>query len=206
MSESLKTPRTQIRRLPKRGSYDRAAVNLVLDAGQVATLGFVQDGKPLLIPMVYARIGEELLIHGSKLSRLMQTLSAGTEVAVAVTLLDGLVLARSAFHHSMNYRSAVVFGPSRAVTDPDERMKAFKALTEKVSPGRWDKIRGPNRKELAATAVAAITIREGAVKSRTGGPVDDAADLALPVWAGVIPITEKRGRPVPDPEWKRRFG
>lgn len=193
------TARTQVKRLPKRGQYDRETINGILDEGFLCHVGFVHDGAPVVIPTGYARSGDRLYIHGSAASRMLRTLDEGVPVCVTVTLLDGLVLARSAFHHSMNYRSVVVFGTARAVTDADEKTEALRLFTEHVVPGRWDRIRQPTAQELKATTVLSLPIVEASAKVRVGPPVDDEEDYALPVWAGVLPIGLTPGAPIADP-------
>lgn len=199
MSDLLRTDRSTVRRLPARASYDRADVDAILDEGLVAHVGLAVDGQPFVIPMVYARAGERLFLHGSAASRTARALATGVPVCVTVTLLDGLVLARSAFHHSMNYRSVVILGTARAIVDPDERLAALRAIVEHMYPGRWDATRPPNAQELKATTVLALPIQEATAKARTGPPIDDAADLALPHWAGVLPIRLAASAPIPDP-------
>jgi uncharacterized protein len=191
------TERTRVRRLPERASYDPAVVHAILDEGFVCHVGFALDGQPYVIPTGYARAGETLYLHGSSGSRL--GLRPGLAVCVTVTLLDGLVLARSAFHHSMNYRSVTVLGRTRAVTDPAEKEAALRAFVEHVVPGRSDAVRGGDRKELAATAVLALPLAEVSAKVRVGPPKDDEEDYALPTWAGVLPLALTPGRPEPDP-------
>ncbi len=193
------TERTRVRRAPKRAVSDRSALHAILDEALIAHVGFVHDGQPFVIPTGHGRDGEQLYLHGSPASRMIRVLAAGAPACVTVTLLDGLVLARSAFHHSMNYRSAVVLGVARLVTGEAERRAALAAFTEHLAPGRWDVVRRPNAKEMAATAVLAIDLREASVKTRTGPPVDDDADYALPVWAGVLPLALTPGAPVDDP-------
>jgi nitroimidazol reductase NimA-like FMN-containing flavoprotein (pyridoxamine 5'-phosphate oxidase superfamily) len=190
----LQSPRTTVKRLPARGVYDRETVYAILDEGLVCHVGFVFDGQPFVIPTGYCRIGDVLYIHGSAASRMLKTLSGGVPVCVTITLLDGLVLARSAFHHSMNYRSAVVLGTARLVSEADEKSRALAAIVEHIVPGRGADARGPNASELAATSVLALPIEEASAKVRTGPPLDDAEDIALPVWAGVLPL-----RMVPQP-------
>ena len=192
------TERTKVRRLPQRARYEREAVYRILDEALVCHVGFVAEGQPFVIPTLFARSGDRLYLHGSRASRMMKALSAGTEVCVTVTLVDGLVLARSAFHHSMNYRSVVVFGRARAVEDEAEKFEALRAFTEHVVPGRWDDVRVPDAKELAATTVLALPLAEASAKVREGDPVDDEDDYALPVWAGTLPISLLAGEPVPD--------
>jgi nitroimidazol reductase NimA-like FMN-containing flavoprotein (pyridoxamine 5'-phosphate oxidase superfamily) len=191
------TERTTLRRLPERGRYDPATVHAVLDEGFVCHVGFVVDGQPYVVPTGYARVGETLYLHGSSGSRL--GLRPGLDVCVTVTLLDGLVLARSAFHHSMNYRSVMVLGRTRAVRDPGEKDRALAALVEHIVPGRSADVRGGNARELAATVVLALPLEEVSAKVRTGEPKDDEEDYDLPSWAGVLPLALAPGPPVPDP-------
>jgi nitroimidazol reductase NimA-like FMN-containing flavoprotein (pyridoxamine 5'-phosphate oxidase superfamily) len=193
------TERTTIRRLPQRGRYERAAVNEILDEGFVCHVGFVLDGQPFVIPTAYGRVGETLYLHGARASRMLKALHAGAQVCVTVTLVDGLVLARSAFHHSLNYRSVVVFGQARAVEDEAEKRAALRAFTEHVAPGRWAETRQPTRQEINATLVLALPLAEASAKVRTGPPVDDEEDYALPVWAGELPLRVEACAPVPDP-------
>lgn len=196
--ETLETERTRVRRLPERAAYDRDTINAILDAGFICHLGFVADGQPYVIPTGYARAGDRIYIHGSTASRLVRTLSRGVDVCLAVTHVDGLVLARSAFHHSVNYRSAVVLGRARLVTDAVEKMDALRALTNHVAAGRFDEVRIPNEQELKGTAVLALGLEEASAKVRTGPPKDDEEDFALDVWAGVVPIVTSLGAPLPD--------
>jgi nitroimidazol reductase NimA-like FMN-containing flavoprotein (pyridoxamine 5'-phosphate oxidase superfamily)/GNAT superfamily N-acetyltransferase len=175
-------------------------VNRILDEGLVCHVGLVQDGAPVVIPMAYARVDDQLYVHGAPRSRLLAAVSSGEPLSISVTLLDGLVLARSAFHHSMNYRSVVLFGRGRAVTEPEETRRALDALVDRVAPGRSAAARPPNAAELAGTSIAAVPVAEGSAKIREGGPVDGAEDLAHPAWAGVIPLSLTPGRPVPVPE------
>jgi nitroimidazol reductase NimA-like FMN-containing flavoprotein (pyridoxamine 5'-phosphate oxidase superfamily) len=192
-----RTERTRVRRLPERAAYDRDTVHAILDEGFICHVGFVVDGQPYVIPTGYARAGETLYLHGSTGSRL--GLRSGMDVCVTVTLLDGLVLARSAFHHSMNYRSVLALGRTRSVTDPDEKEAALRALVEHIVPGRSDEVRGGDRRELAATAVLALPLDEVSAKVRTGPPKDDDPDYDLPIWAGVLPLALTPGEPVADP-------
>lgn len=192
------TGRTQVRRLPKRGVYDKAEVYSILDAGFVCHVAFVADGQPCVMPTGYARAGDRLYIHGSPASRMLRALEGGADVCVTVTLLDGFVLARSAFHHSMNYRSVVVFGRARLVTDSGEKVEALRAFTDHVVPGRWAEVRQPNERELSATKVLALPLDEASAKVRTGPPIDDEEDYSLPVWAGVVPVRMSVGEPVAD--------
>jgi nitroimidazol reductase NimA-like FMN-containing flavoprotein (pyridoxamine 5'-phosphate oxidase superfamily) len=195
----LKTPRTKLRRAPQRGAHDRATIDAILDEALIAHVAWVQDGRPAVIPTLLARDGDDVLIHGSSASRTIRALRAGLEACVEVTLVDGLVLARSAFHHSVNYRSVLVFGAARAIEDADEKLHALEAFTEKLVPGRWAHVRAPSAQELRATAVLALALDESSAKVRTGGPADDEPDYALPVWAGVVPLHVHAGTPEPDP-------
>ncbi len=198
MKEIKQTNRTKLKRLPKRGNFDREAVNSILDEALVCHVGFVVDGEPFVIPTSYGRIGDRLIIHGSAASRMMRNLSEGIEVCVTVTLLDGLVLARSAFHHSVNYRSVVIFGRAEKIEDAAEKEAALKALTEHLIPGRWSGTRPPNALELKATTVLTIPIEEASAKIRTGDPVDDEEDYELPFWAGILPLRMIAGEPADD--------
>jgi uncharacterized protein len=191
------TGRTQVRRLPERGSYDRATVHAILDEGFICHVAFTIDGQPYALPTAYARVGETLYLHGSSGSRL--GLRPGMPVCVTIALLDGLVLARAAFHHSFNYRSAMVLGRTRLVTDPKEKDAAVSALVEHIVSGRGMDVRPANTKELAATAVLAVPLQEASAKVRQGDPVDDEEDYDLPVWAGVLPLALVPGAPAPDP-------
>jgi uncharacterized protein len=198
-SESLSaTPRTQIKRLPQRGNYDRPTIYRILDEGLICHVGFVANDQPFVIPTAYGRVDDRLYIHGSPASRMLRTLKQGIEVCVTVTLLDGLVLARSAFHHSMNYRSVVIFGQATVVDDPEEKLAALKAFTEHIVPDRWDAVRPPTPQEIAGTLVLALPIEEASTKVRSGPPSDDEADYALPIWAGEIPLQLTSGAPVAD--------
>jgi nitroimidazol reductase NimA-like FMN-containing flavoprotein (pyridoxamine 5'-phosphate oxidase superfamily) len=192
------TRRTRVRRLPERGVYDRAVIDAILDEGMVCHLGFVDDGQPFVIPTLYARAGDSLYVHGSAASRAMRLLGNGAPCCVTVTLVDGLVLARSAFHHSSNYRSVVVLGVAQEVAARDEKLAALRAITEHLVPGRWSEVRSPSEQELRATCVLSLPIDEASAKVRTGGPVDDEADLDRGVWAGVIPLAVVAGEPRPD--------
>ena len=192
-----RTERTRVRRLPERAAYDRATVHAILDEGFLCHLGFVVDGQPYVIPTGYARVGDTVFLHGSTGSRL--GLRPGMDVCVTVTLVDGLVLARSAFHHSMNYRSVMAIGRTRPVTDPGEKEAALRALVEHIVPGRSDEVRGGDSRELAATAVLALPLAEVSAKVRTGPPKDDEPDYALPIWARVLPLALTPGEPAPDP-------
>ena len=192
------TERTQVKRLPKRASYDQAQVHAILDEGFLCHVGFVLDGQPYVIPTGYARSGEKLYIHGSAASRMLRTLAQGIDVCVTVTLLDGLVLARSAFHHSMNYRSVVVLGKAQLVTDSEEKWAALRCFTNHVVAGRWEQVRQPTEQEMKATTVLVLPLNEVSAKIRTGPPIDDEEDYSLPIWAGVVPVKPQFGEPLPD--------
>ena len=194
------TDRSRVKRQPDRATYDRAAVHAVLDEGLVAHVGIVRDGQPFVIPMVYARDGERLLLHGSVASRLARHLSGGTPVCVTVTLLDGLVMARSAFHHSMNYRSVVVVGEASRVTDPDDVAAGFGALVEHVAARRSAEVRSPSDVETRQTVLLSVPIVEASAKARTGPPVEDPIDLESPGWGGVIPVRTVFGAAEADPD------
>jgi uncharacterized protein len=195
----MATKRTRVRRAPARGVYERGAIDAILDEGLVGHLGFVDDDQPFVIPTLYARVGDILYIHGSSASRAIRRLTDGIPACLTVTLLDGVVLARSVFHHSMNYRSVVVLGTCRPVEGPQERETALLAFTERMVPGRWDEVRPPSAKELKATRVLSMDLTECSAKARTGPPVDDETDYALPVWAGEIPLQTVAGPLIPDP-------
>jgi nitroimidazol reductase NimA-like FMN-containing flavoprotein (pyridoxamine 5'-phosphate oxidase superfamily) len=200
MNEIPRTPRTTLKRLPERGSFDRAAVDAILDEAFICHVGFAVEGRPFVIPTSYVRVGDRLYIHGSAASRMQLALSKGVAACVTVTLIDGLVLARSAFHHSINYRSVVVFGTMIAVTDEKEKFAALHAFTEHVIPGRWPEVREPSPSELKGTSVLSIDLNEASAKIRTGPPKDDAEDYARSVWAGILPLQMVSGTPIPDGE------
>jgi nitroimidazol reductase NimA-like FMN-containing flavoprotein (pyridoxamine 5'-phosphate oxidase superfamily) len=202
MSIFTPTSRTQVKRLPKRGAYDRETVFKILDEAFVCHVGFVVEGQPYVIPTNYGRVGETLYLHGSAASRMLRTLSEGIPVCVTATLIDGLVLARSAFHHSVNYRSVVILGTARLVENPTEKMEALRLFTEHIMKGRWDQIRQPNEQELKGTTVLALPLEEVSAKVRTGGPVDDEEDYELPVWAGVLPLPVTPTAPIADARLK----
>jgi uncharacterized protein len=191
--------RVRLRRRRERGSHERDVIDAILDEALVAHVGITdRDGQPLVIPTLHARCGDALYLHGSAAGRTMRALCSGAPVCVTVSLIDGLVLARSAMHHSANYRSAVLLGSARAVEEPNEKLEAFRAIVEHIVPGRWDDVRPPTDNELKATAVAAMAIDEVSAKVRSGGPVDDEADYSLPVWAGVIPLVTHAAGAVAD--------
>jgi len=194
-----RTPRTTLKRLPKRGSHEREVIDRILDEGFICHVGFVVDGQPFVIPTGYARVEDRLIVHGSQASRMLRALGQGIDVCVTVTLIDGLVLARSAFHHSMNYRSVMVFGRARVIDDRAEKSQALFALSEHMIPGRWKDVREPNEAELQQTTVLSLPITEASAKIRTGPPLDDEGDYDLPVWAGVIPLRMIADEPIQDP-------
>jgi nitroimidazol reductase NimA-like FMN-containing flavoprotein (pyridoxamine 5'-phosphate oxidase superfamily) len=195
---TLQTERTTVKRLATRGNYDADTVHAILDEGLICHVGFTVNGSPVVIPTIHTRVGDMLYFHGSAASRMLRTLRDGVDACVCVTLLDGLVLARSSFHHSMNYRSAVVFGRATEVTDREEKVRVLDALVEHVARGRSADARRPNEIELKQTLVLALPINEASAKIRTGGPVDDEEDYALPIWAGVLPLRMTPGAVVPD--------
>jgi nitroimidazol reductase NimA-like FMN-containing flavoprotein (pyridoxamine 5'-phosphate oxidase superfamily) len=199
MPESaMPTPRTRVIREPERGVYDRTTAYQILDEGFLCHVGFAVDGQPFVIPTSYGRQDDQLFIHGSAASRMLRRLDEGIAVCVTVTLLDGLVLARSLFNHSMNYRSVVVLGTASAVTAPDQKLAALRVLSEQILPGRWEEGRQPNEKELKATTVLRLPIEEFSAKVRQGAVVDDEADYSFPVWAGVLPLEMVPGAPISD--------
>jgi nitroimidazol reductase NimA-like FMN-containing flavoprotein (pyridoxamine 5'-phosphate oxidase superfamily) len=197
---TLQTEGTTVKRLPARASYERDEAYAVLDEGLIAHVGIAVDGQPFVIPMVYGRDGDRLLLHGSVASRLLRTLDTGTPVCVTVTILDGLVLARSQFHHSMNYRSVVVLGTATRLHDPAAAAAALECIVDHIVPGRPAEARPGNDAELRQTTVLELPIEAASVKRRTGGPIDDEADLDLGIWAGVVPVHLSIGEPVPDPD------
>jgi uncharacterized protein len=199
MADFTPTPRTTLKRLPRRGTYERGVVNSILDEGLVCHVGFIHDGHPFVIPTAYGRAGDRLYLHGAKASRMMNALRDGAEVSVTVTLLDGLVLARSAFHHSMNYRSVVIFGKVSAVDDPAEKTEALRCFTEHIIKGRWVEVRPPSKAELSGTTVLSLPLEEASAKVRTGPPLDDEEDYQLPVWAGVLRLRTVGEELVSDP-------
>jgi hypothetical protein len=199
MDQIPQTPHTTLKRLPQRGSHDRETINRILDEGFICHVGFVIDGQPFVIPTGYARAGDRLFIHGSQASRMLRALKAGAGVCVTVTLIDGLVLARSAFHHSMNYRSVVIFGNARLIDNPEQKLAALYALSEHMIPGRWPDAREPTEAELQQTTVLELRIDDASAKIRTGPPLDDEEDYAMNVWAGVLPLQLTTRDPIADP-------
>lgn len=199
MTNEIKpTERTKLKRLPKRGNFERETVYKILDEAFVCHVGFTVENQPFVIPTAYGRKDDVLYIHGSAASRMMKNLAGGIDICVTVTLLDGLVLARSAFHHSVNYRSVVIFGKAELVSQESEKYEALRIFTEHIIPNRWDEIREPNAKELKGTTVLRLPINEASAKMRVGNPIDDEEDMSLNVWAGVIPIKLKTENPIND--------
>lgn len=214
MTDFPKTEKNNIKRLPKRGYYDRETIYRILDEALICHVGFVVDGQPHVIPTNFARIDDTIVLHGAKASRLLKHIEAGYPVCVEVTVVDGLVLARSVFHHSVNYRSVVLFGTGYLIVNEEEKLAALEAVSEHLIPGRWKEARLPNRKELNATSVVSIRIAEASAKVRVGPPVDEEEDYTLPVWAGVLPLQEMPLAPLQDdvqskeislPEYIARF-
>ncbi|MGH9586236.1 MAG: pyridoxamine 5'-phosphate oxidase family protein [Acidobacteriaceae bacterium] len=198
MALGAPTSRTRINRLPKRGDYSQETIHGILDAAFLCHVGFVVEGQPYVIPTGYGRAGNTLYLHGSAASRMLRTLAGGVNVCVTVTLLDGIVLARSAFHHSMNYRSVVVFGRATPVEGEEEKTESLRVIAENIVPGRWEHVRKPSAQELKATAVLKLPITEASAKLRTGPPLDEEEDYALDVWAGVLPLAIQAGKLIPD--------
>ena len=192
--------RSKINRLPSRGYYDKETINQIIDKALYCHVSLVDNNQPYIIPTIHARMGDKIILHGAKGSRLINHIAEGNEVCIAITLMDGLVLARSVFHHSMNYRSVVIFGKGKLIENEVEKLEALKTITEHLIPGRWDDARQPNEKELNATTVVSINIDEASGKIRTGPPIDDEEDYKLPVWAGLIPISQKYDSPENDPK------
>jgi len=192
-----RTTRTELHRMPSRGSHDSETIHRILDAGFLASVGFCKDGQPFVIPTLYGRKADKLYLHGSAASRLLRELEAGLPVCVCVTLVDGLVLSRSAFHQSMNYRSVVAFGTARSIEEV-QKIDALRIISEHLVPGRWKEVRGPSEQELRATKVLEFSIDEASAKVRIGPPLDDASDYGFPVWAGVLPLAMRSEAPLPD--------
>ncbi|GAB4324155.1 MAG: pyridoxamine 5'-phosphate oxidase family protein [Dehalococcoidia bacterium] len=199
MTESLQpTDRTRLRRKPMRGTFERETVNAILDEAPVCHVAYVVDGQPFVTPTLHWRDGDTLYVHGSSASRTLRAMAAGTEVCVSVAIIDGFVLARSALHHSVNYRSVTVFGKATLVEDPEEKASALRQLVEKVAPGRWEELRPMTGEDMRGTSVLRLPIAEASAKVRSGGPVDDPEDMDWPVWAGVLPLRMVAGTPIPD--------
>ena len=192
------TGRTTLKRLAKRGNFDRDVVYAILDEAFICHVGFIIDGQPVVIPTAYGRVGDKFYLHGSAANRMLRTAETGVDICVTVTLVDGLVLARSAFHHSINYRSVVIFGRASVVEDPGEKFEALRSFTHHVVPNRWADVREPTDSELKATIVLYLELMEVSAKVRTGPPIDDEADYAMPVWAGEIPLRLVAGVPIAD--------
>jgi len=196
------TERTKVKRVPQRGIYDIEVINAILDAHFICHIGFIHEECPVVMPTLYGRKDDRLYIHGATTSRMLRSLQEGIQASVGVTLVDGIVLARSAFHHSMNYRSVILFGKARLISDGPEKWKALKVISDQVLPGRWEEVRKPNKKELKATAVLSFPIQEVSAKVRTGPPVDEKEDYELDIWAGVLPVRSMMETPIPDPQLK----
>lgn len=198
MTEFSQTNKNRIHRLPKRGHYDRETIYSILDEALICHVGFAEDGQPFVIPTNFARVEDTIVLHGAKASRLLKHVEAGHPICVEVTIVDGLVLARSVFHHSVNYRSVVLFGRGRLIVEEGKKLAALEAVTDHLIPGRWKEARPPTPKELNATGVASIQIDEASAKVRTGPPVDEEEDYNLPVWAGILPLQEVPLSPIQD--------
>jgi uncharacterized protein len=205
MSERPASDRTRVRREPQRGVYDRAVIDAILDEALVCHLGFVNDEHPYVIPTLYARLGDQVYVHGSSASRMLRTLDGGVDACLTVTLVDGIVLARSIFNHSINYRSVVVLGRATAVTEVDAKRRALEAFSGRLLPGRWADVRSPTATELKATSILRLPLDEASAKVRTGPPMDNEDDYGWPVWAGVIPLALTAGDPQPDPMLRTGF-
>lgn len=200
-----KTNRSTVKRVPKRGHYDSKTVNAVLDQNHICHVGIVHQGAPVVIPTLYGRSGDQLFVHGASVSRLMTELEGEIELSISVAKTKGLVLARSAFHHSLNYESVVLFGKGSLISNTEEKLHALKSVSDHLIPGRWEEVRQPSAKELKATKVIAIPLEEATAKIRTGGPVDDKADYELDIWAGELPVVEKYGSPIADEKLAPEF-
>lgn len=198
------TKRSELRRYPDRGSHDASTIHAILDAGFLAHVGFAVNGQPFVIPTLYGRCGDKLYMHGSAASRMLRELQGGAPACVAVTIIDGLVLARAAFHHSMNYRSVVAFGTARKIQETERILEALRVISEHMIAGRWADVRGPSEKELKATMVLEFSIEETSTKIRKGPPIDEEEDYALPFWAGIVPISLSAGKPESDPKMRAR--
>jgi uncharacterized protein len=197
-----KTPRNKVKRLPERGHYDSATIYPIVDAALICHVGFVLDGQPYVIPTLHARQGDTILLHGAKGNRLLRHIQSGGELCITITLIDGIVLARSVFHHSINYRSVVLFGKGAAIEDDHARLQALEAFTERLLPGRWQDVRSPSPIELKQTTIVAVPIESASAKIRTGPPKDEEDDLDLSVWAGILPLQQVAGTPIADPQLK----
>ena len=202
MNNFIPTEKTKVNRLPKRGFYDKETIYSILDEGIICHVGFIINNSPFVIPTAYVRIDDHIYIHGSKSNRMINAINDGSDACITVTLLDGYVLARSAFHHSMNYRSVVMFGKAKIVEDDDEKMKVLKAFTEHVVKGRWDDVRKPSEKEMYITGILKFPIKEASAKVRTGPPSDEKDDYVMNVWAGVLPVKTMFGEPIKDKQLK----
>ncbi len=199
MNEIEPTERTRVRRVPQRAVYDRETIHRIFDEALIAHVAFSHDEQPFVLPMAFVRIDDAIYLHGSTRARMLEGICDGRPVCVTATLVDGLVLARSAFHHSMNYRSAAVIGTGTAVMERGRMLEVLEALSEKLTPGRWPEVRQPNEQEMKATRVVEIPIDEASAKVRTGPPADEKADMSFPVWAGTVPIALRYAKPVSDP-------
>ena len=198
----MKTDKTKVKRAPKRGHYDTETIYKILDSDFICQVGFVYNNYPVVIPTIYGRKDDAIYFHGASVSRMLVTMEKGVNISINVTQTDGIVIARSAFHHSLNYHSVTVFGQAELVTDANERMEALKVISDQIIPLRWEEARLPNAKEMKATKVLKLKITEASAKIRTGPPSDDKADYDLDIWAGVIPIEKKYGQPITDPDLK----
>ncbi len=198
----MKTDKTKVKRAPKRGHYDAETIHKILDSDFICQVGFVYNNYPVVIPTIYGRKEDTIYFHGASVSRMLVTMEKGVNISINVTQTDGIVIARSAFHHSLNYHSVTVFGQAELVTDTNERMEALKVISDQIIPLRWEEARLPNAKEMKATKVLKLKITEASAKIRTGPPIDDKADYNLDIWAGVIPIEKKYGQPITDPDLK----
>ncbi len=198
----MKTDKTKVKRAPKRGHYDAKTIYKILDNDFICQVGFVYNEYPVVIPTIYGRKDDYIYFHGASVSRMLVTMEKGINISINVTQTNGIVLARSAFHHSLNYHSVTVFGQAELVTDANERMEALKVVSDHIIPMRWEEARLPNAKELKATKILKLKITEASAKIRTGPPIDDKADYNLDIWAGVIPIEKRYGEPIVDPDLK----
>lgn len=202
----MKSPnKTKVKRAPKRGFYDIETVNRILDANFICQIAFIHEGYPVIIPTIYGRNGSNIFVHGANISRMLLELEKGFPISVNVTQTDGIVLARSAFHHSLNYQSVIIFGEAILVVDDKERIAALEVISNQIIPNRWEEVRLPNKKELKATKIFKITISEASAKIRTGPPIDEKTDYDLPIWAGIIPMNTIFGKPIADPLLKEEI-